>query len=243
MRRRRFGEVVRLEVERDMTRACESGSSTRCRSRRARCTRPRAARDGRPLGHRRGPGLRRAALPAVLRRHPAASAGRGRQGGRRDGRDARGRHPRPPPLRLVRDLGRALRPPGRPRPRRAGDQADRVPDEPGLDPGPVADRGLGARQAGGLHGGAESALRRAGEHPLGEEAGGGGRARRLRDPGAQDALQVHSRRAPRGRPRAQLRPHRDRQLQPEDGAPLHRPRPVHAPTPTSAPTWPRCSTT
>ena len=66
-----------------------------------------------------------------------------------------------------------------------------------------------------------------GQHPLGEEAGGGGRPRRLRHPGAQDALQVHPRRPPRGRPRAPLRPHRDRQLQPEDRAPVHRHRPVH----------------
>ena len=65
------------------------------------------------------------------------------------------------------------------------------------------------------------------QHPLGEEAGAGGRPRRLRDPGAEDARQVRARRPPRGRRRAPLRPHRHRQLQPEDGAHLHRPRPVH----------------
>ena len=63
------------------------------------------------------------------------------------------------------------------------------------------------------------------EHPVGARAGGGGRARRLRPPGAQDARQVHPRRAPRGRRRAPLRAHRDRQLPPA------RPR---ACTPTSA---------
>ena len=65
------------------------------------------------------------------------------------------------------------------------------------------------------------------EHPLGEEARAGGRPRRLRDPGAEDPRQVHPRRPPRGRRRPPLRPHRDRQLQPEDGAHLHRPRPLH----------------
>ena len=98
------------------------------------------------------------------------------------GGDPRGRHPRPPPLRLVHDLGRGVRPPGRQRPRRARDQADRVPDERRLAAGPGADPGLGARQAGGLHGGAEGALRRAGQHPLGEEARAGRRPRRLRHP-------------------------------------------------------------
>ena len=46
-------------------------------------------------------------------------------------------------------------------------------------------------------------------------------------PGAEDAREVHARRPPRGRRRPPLRPHRHRQLQPEDGAPLHRLRPVH----------------
>ena len=63
------------------------------------------------------------------------------------------------------------------------------------------------------------------QHPLGEEARAGRRPRRLRDPGPEDARQVHPRRPPRGRRRPPLRPHRHRQLQPEDGA---------ASTPTSA---------
>ena len=45
------------------------------------------------------------------------------------------------------------------------------------------------------------------------------------------ALKTHAKcildRPPRGRRRPPLRPHRDRQLQPEDGPPLHRPRPLH----------------
>ena len=77
---------------------------------------------------------------------------------------------------------------------------------------------------------------------LGARAGGGGRPRRLRPPGAQDPRQVPARRPPRGRRRAPLRPHRDRQLPPADRAPLHRLRPVHLPTSRSAPTSPTCST-
>ena len=99
---------------------------------------------------------------------------------RRHGRDARGRHPRAPPLRLVRDLGRALRRAGRRRPRRARDQADRVPHVRRLAARAGADPRDRARQAGGLPGRAQGALRRAREHQLGARAGGGGRARRLR---------------------------------------------------------------
>ena len=108
-------------------------------------------------------------------------------------------HPRPSPLRLVHHLGGALRQAGVGGSGRAGDQADRLPDERRLPAGPVADRGGRARQAGGVHGGAEGALRRAGEHPVGEEAGGGGRARRLRPARAEEPRQVHPGRPSRGR--------------------------------------------
>ncbi len=203
----------------------------------------RADRPRRPLGRRRDLRPRRPALPAL---HPGDAAApavrRGGQGGRPVRRDPRRRHPRPPSLRLVHDHGRALRQAGGLRPRRAGDQADRVPDERRLAAGPGADRGRRARQAGRLPGGAEGALRRERQHPLGEEARAGRRPRRLRDPGAEDPRQVRARRPPRGRRRPPLRPHRDRQLQPEDGADLHRPRPVHLRIRRSAPTSPRCST-
>ena len=124
-------------------------------------------------------------------------------------------------------LGRALRRAGGRRPRRAGDQADRVPDQRRLAAGPLPDPRLGAGQAGGLHGRAEGPLRRGGEHPVGEVAGGGGRPRRLRHPRAEDPRQGDPRRPPGGRQGAPLRPHRHRQLQPEDRPALHRPGPVH----------------
>ena len=157
---------------------------------------------------------------------PRAAGARVR-GPERDGGDARGRHPPAPPLRLVLELGRAARRGGRQRPRRARDQADRVPHERRLAARPGADPRRRARQAGGLPGGAQGPLRRAREHHLGEGDGGGRRARRLRPAVAQDARQVHPDRPPRGRRRAQLRPRRHRQLPPEDGAPLHGLRAAH----------------
>ena len=148
----------------------------------------------------------------------------------------------PPPLRLVLDLGRALRRAGRRRPRRARDQADRVPHERRLAARPGADPRRRARQAGGLRGGGQGALRRAGEHPLGARARAGGRARRARPAGAQDARQVPADHPPRGRRRAPLRARRDRQLPPEDGAPVHGLRAAHLRRARSAPTSPTCST-
>ena len=50
-------------------------------------------------------------------------------------RDAPGRHPRPPPLRLLHRHRRALRPEGRRGPERSCDQADRLPDERRLTAG------------------------------------------------------------------------------------------------------------
>ena len=152
------------------------------------------------------------------------------------------RHPRPSPVRLVLDLGRAVR--------RAGvEDPDvlaikmtvyRTSDDTPLIPALI--RGDRARQAGRLPRGAQGALRRAGEHRVGARAGGGGGARRLRPPVAEDARQVDPRRPPRGRRRAPLRARRDRQLPPEDGAPVHRLRPVHRRRASSAPTSPTCST-
>ena len=57
--------------------------------------------------------------------------------------------------------------------------------------------------------------------------GGGRRARRLRPARAEDPRQVRAGRAPRGRRGAQLRAHRHRQLPLRDRAPVHRLRPVH----------------
>ena len=207
--------------------------AARAADRRAAARRPRGLRrrrpdrPRRPQRHRRRARPRRAALPALVAGHAAAPAGRGRRAGRHVRGDPPARPARPPSLRLLRHLGRALRRAGRRRPRRAGDQAHRLPHQRRLAAGPVADPRLRTRQAGGLHGRAESALRRGGEHPLGEVAGGGRRPRRLRHPRPEDPRQGDPRRPPRGRAGARVRPHRHRQLPPEDGPPLHRLRPLH----------------
>ena len=92
---------------------------------------------------------------------------------------------------------------------------------------PDFDRGVRARQAGGRARRADGALRRAHEHPLGQGAGGGGRARRLRPAGPEDPRQVRAGRAQRGRRGAQLRARRHRQLPLGHRAPVHRLRAVH----------------
>ena len=111
--------------------------------------------------------------------HPAFM----RRGARRGGhvrRDPRRRRARAPPVPLVRRQRGALRAAG-------GEDPDvlaikitvyRTSDDSRARAG--ADRGRRARQAGGVPGGAEGPLRRAPQHRLGARAGGGGRARGAR---------------------------------------------------------------
>ncbi len=228
LRRRRFGEIVRVEVGRRLLAATAVGAFGAARRRRRRgLPGRRAARHGRAVAARAPARTRRAARGAVAGDHASAPAApRGRAPGRAR-RDARRRPARAPSLRLLRHVGRALRRAGRGRPQRARDQADRLPHERRLAARAGADRRDRARQAGGRAGRAQGALRRGHEHPLGQGDGGGGRARRLRPAVAEDARQVRAGRAPRGRRRAQLRAHRHRQLPLGDGAPVHRLRPVH----------------
>ena len=245
LRRRRFGEAVRLEVERTMPAATRHAAAARPRvsseddcyevTRHARpdrrCTRiaeldrPDLKADAVDAGH--------AAAP-----HPAR---RGRAG-RRVRRDPRRRHPRPPPVRVVRRVGRAVHHPGRRRPGRPDDQADPVPHVRRLADRPVAHPGRRARQAGRRPGRDQGPLRRGGEHHLGAQAGAGRRARRLRPGRAQDALEDRARRPPRGLRAAPLRPHRDRQLQPQDRPAVRRPRAADLPGRRSARTSRTCST-
>ena len=103
--------------------------------------------------------------------------------------DARRRRARPLPLPVVLGQRRAVRQAGGRRPQRAGDQDDRVPDLGRLGARAVADRGRREGQAGGLPGRAQGALRRAPEHPLVARPGGGRRPRRARHPGPEDPRQ------------------------------------------------------
>ena len=101
--------------------------------------------------------------------HPAR---RGRAG-RRLRRDPRRRHPGPPPVRVVRRVGRAVHHPGGRRPRRPDDQADPLSDVGRLAHRPVADPRRRAGQAGRRPGRDQGPLRRGGQHRLGAQARAG----------------------------------------------------------------------
>ena len=83
------------------------------------------------------------------------------------------------------------------RPERDRDQVDRVPDERRHAARAGADRGGRARQAERLPRRDQGARRRAAEHRVVARARAGGRARRLRVPGAEDPREDDARRAPR----------------------------------------------
>ena len=114
-------------------------------------------------------GAPRPAAPGLDAGHPAPAGRRGRH----LLRPRRARRAGPPPLRVLRRLGRGLRGPGRRRPRRAGHQADPVPDrgrQPDRGrPGP----GLPGGQAGHRGGRAPGPVRRADQHRVGPDPRGG----------------------------------------------------------------------
>ena len=159
--------------------------------------------------------------------HPAS----GRGGDRQTGRHVRGpqaaRRAAAPPVRLVRDQRATVHRAGGRRPAGDGDQADPLSHLGRLPHRGRADRGGGGRQTGAGPGGDQGPVRRAGQHRLGAAVGTARLPRGLRAAGAEDALQaVH------GGPRraggvAPLRPHRDRQLQPQDGPHLRGHRTAH----------------
>ncbi len=110
-----------------------------------------------------------------------------------------GRPARAPSVRVVHGLGRAVHRPGGGRPRGPDDQADPVPDLGRLPYRAEPDPRGRARQAGRGAGRDQGALRRGGEHRLGPPSRAGRRPRRLRPRRPQDALQGRAGRPPRGR--------------------------------------------
>jgi hypothetical protein len=142
-------------------------------------------------------------------------------------RDRKQRRAAAPPLRLVLDVGAGLHRAGGRGPARAGDQADALPHLGRQPDRRGAHRRRRGRQAGAGARRDQGPLRRGGEHRVGAQARAGRRARRLRPRRPQDPLPSSAwwcARRPRAAP---LLPHRHRQLQPEDGAPLRGPRPAH----------------
>ena len=99
------------------------------------------------------------------------------------------------------------------------------------DSSPIVDALIDAAEAGKqvvVVRGAEGALRRAGQHHLGPQAGGSGLPRRLRRRRHEDALQDGARRAGgAGRVAAPLLPYRHRELQPVDRPALRGLRAAH----------------
>ena len=89
------------------------------------------------------------------------------------------------------------------------------------------DRRRRGRQAGAGARRDQGPLRRAGQHPLGPQARARRLPRGLRPGRAQDALQARAGGPRRARGHPPLRPHRHRQLQPEDRADVRGLRPAH----------------
>ena len=171
------------------------------------------------------------------------AAARRPRGGRAVRRDPRRRHPRAPPVRLVRGELRVVPQRERGGPGRDRAEVDGVPHRRRHAARPRSDRGVGARQAERLPRRDQGARRRATQHRMVPRTRAGGRARRLRVPHDEDPREDDARRPARGRRAAPLRPPRHRQLQQRHGPRRTRTSASSPPTRTSPPTSPTCSTT
>ncbi len=190
---------------------------------------PRCLRGRRNDWHARPDGDRdprhpRAPRPAPLAGGPPGSLPRPQRVPPDQGR---GRDPGPPPLRVLRHERRALPPRGEQGPQGPRDQDHALSHQRGLEGDRPPDQRGPEWQAGRGGGGAQGALRRAGQHSLGGSPGVGGHPRHLRRGRAQDARQGRPRRAPGFQRAPSLCPPRHRQLPLRHRASLQRPRPLH----------------
>ena len=224
LHRRRFGDIVRIEV-------ADSVSPDLLERLK------RGLRRRRPAGVSRLGAARPRRRDAAGRARPARAQGRAlgagdeppvrQRAGRHLLRDRQGRHPRPPSVRLLRVELRGLRRRRGERPGRDRAEGDRVPDERRDAARPRADRGGRERQAERLSRRAEGAVRRAPQHRVVAVAGARRRPRRLRLPEPEDPRQGDARRPPRVGRAPPLRPHRHRQLPLRHGTCLRGLRAVH----------------
>ena len=148
------------------------------------------ARPPRPVRHRRA--RPRRAQGRVVRAGDAPRPGRGRdrQPRRHVRRAVAPGRAGAPPVRLVRHQRAALRRAGGRRPARAGHQADPVPHLRRLAAHRRPRRRGRGRQAGAGAGRDQGPVRRAGQHPVGAQAGAGRLPRRVRPDGPEDACQA-----------------------------------------------------
>jgi hypothetical protein len=175
-------------------------------------------------GHRRAHPARRGTPTQHLLGHPRAGA---------DGA---------PPVRELRQQRREFIAQAADDPRVQSHQDDALPRGRRQPDRAQPDARRRARRAGGGARRAEGALRRGHQRRLGPRAGARRRARGVRPGRPEDARQDHAGGAPRRRRPAPLLPHRHRQLQLEDGAPVRRRRLPHL-RPDVGATSPSCSTT
>ena len=199
LQRRRFGPPVRLEVEETIDDHVLDLLVRRARHRAA----PRWSGCPGPLdlrGLHDIADLDRAELkyPAfVPSTHTHLSGVESASPGRRLLDGPRARRAAAPPLRLVLHLGPAVHRAGRRGPAGAGDQADPLPHLRRLPHRRGAHRRRRGGQAGARRRGDQGALRRAREHQVGAQAGGGRLPRGLRTGRAEDPLQAGTRGARR----------------------------------------------
>ena len=180
VRRRRFGEAVRLEVERSMPDVTRRILSKGIGVRDDDVYEVAGMLDLTALWQLVDLDRPDLKAPAYVPVVPTRLLPRRGRAGRRLRPDPGRRPARAPPVRVVHGVRRAVHRAGSRRPRGPDDQADPVPDVGRLADRAEPDPRGGARQAGRGPGRDQGALRRGGEHRLGPPPRAGRRPRRVR---------------------------------------------------------------